>query len=63
MNRTTIENVDKLRYVIMVNGKRVSVPFLTETAAIQHLGNLPQDQQSIAEVVPITKDDKQLLLG
>ena len=60
---TMIENTEKLRYVIMVNGNRISVPFLTEQAAVQHLANLPQDQQLIAEVVPITQDDKQLLLG
>ena len=58
-----IENQDKLRYVIMINGNRISVPFLTEQAAVQHLAHLPQDQQTIAEVVPITPDDKQLLLG
>ena len=60
---TMIENQEKLRYVIMVNGNRISVPFLTEQAAVQHLSHLPQDQQILAEIVPITQDDKQLLLG
>jgi len=62
MNRM-IEDTEKLRFVIMVKGQRVSIPFLSEQAAVQQIANLPQDQQMIAEVVPITPDNKQLLLG
>lgn len=58
-----IEETEQLRFVIMVAGKTVSIPFITEQAAVQHIANLPQDQQTIAEVVPVTSDNKQLLLG
>lgn len=57
-----IENNAQLKYVIKVNGKAVSKPFLSEAQALQHVVNLPQDQQPLAEVVPVTDDGKTLLL-
>lgn len=58
-----INEQEQVRYVIEVNGQTVSVPFATKMLAEQHLGNLPQDQQIIAKIVPITESGKQILFG
>ena len=58
-----INEQEQVRYVIKVNGQTVSVPFATRPLAEAHLGNLPQDQQIIAEIVPVTEDNKQILFG
>lgn len=58
-----INETEQVRYVIMVNGQTVSIPFTSKMLAEQHIGNLPQDQQSIARVVTITENGQQILLG
>ena len=58
-----INEQEQVKYVIVVNGKRVSVPFATRMLAEQHLGNLPPDQQTLAEIVTVTEDGRQVLLG
>jgi len=63
MYNDMIENSEQLKYVIMVKGKTVSVPFMNEALAQAHIANLPQNQQMIAEVVPVNSEGKRLLLG
>lgn len=63
MNNKLINEQKQVRYVIKVKGQNVSVPFATKMLAEQHLGNLPQEQQTIAEIVIVTEDGKQILLG
>lgn len=63
MNHNMIEETLPMRYVVKVKGKEVSVPFLNEALAAQYVQSLPRDQQLVAEIVPVTTDGKQLLLG
>lgn len=58
-----INEQEQVKYVIKVNGKVVSIPFTSKMLAEQHINNLPQDQQIIAEVVPVTEDGRQILFG
>lgn len=58
-----INEQEQIRYVIKVNGQTVSVPFATKMLAEQHLGNLPQEQQVVAEIVIVTEEGKQVLFG
>ena len=55
------ENKQELKYVIKVNGKILSVPLL-KTLAEAALQNLPESDRAIAELVPVTKGGKELLL-
>jgi hypothetical protein len=57
-----IENDTQIRFVIKVDGQTVSEPYLSEAQALHQISNLPQYQQPLAEVVPITSDGKTLLL-
>lgn len=57
-----IENNTDLKYVIKLNGEIVSKPFVSESQALHYISNLPQSQQPLAEVVPVTPDGKTLLL-
>lgn len=58
-----LHEVDEVKYVVRVNGVNVSIPFTSRMLAEQHIGNLPVDQQALAEVVPITTNGQQVLLG
>jgi hypothetical protein len=58
-----INEMDQLKYVIKVNGTTVSIPFATKMLAEQFIASLPKEQQPIAEVVPVTNEGKELLLG
>ncbi len=58
-----INEQEQVRYVIKINGQTVSVPFASKMLAEQHIGNLPQDQQLLAEIVPVTDNGKQILFG
>ena len=58
-----INEQEQVRYVIKVNGVTVSVPFATKPLAEAHIGNLPPEQQVIAEIVPMTESGKQILFG
>lgn len=58
-----LHEVDEVKYVVKVNGVTVSVPFTSRMIAEQHIANLPADQQPIAEVVPVTENGQQVLLG
>jgi len=58
-----LHEVDEVKYVVKVNGVAVSIPFTSHFLAEQHISTLPMDQQPLAEVVPVTADGQQLLLG
>ena len=58
-----LSEVEETKYVIKVRGQVVSVPFNTRSVAEQNIGNLPMDQQMIAEVVAVTSDGKEILFG
>lgn len=63
MNDLLMGENEQPKYVIKINGRIVSVPFPSKALAEQHLGNLPKDQQIIAEVVPVTKSGQEMLFG
>lgn len=54
---------NETRYAVKVNGKVVTQPFTTQTLAEHALYNLPEDQRQTAQVVPVTQDGKEILLG
>ena len=58
-----LHEVEETKYVIKVNGRIVSIPFSSRMVAQQNVGNLPQEQQIIAEVVAVTPEGKELLFG
>lgn len=58
-----LHEVEEAKYVIKANGVIVSIPFNSKILAEQHIENLPQDLRSIAEVVPVTPDGKEILFG
>jgi hypothetical protein len=59
----TNDDPNVVQYVIKVNGVPVSAPFGDKMLAEMAKNNLPEEQRMIAEVVPITTDGKQILLG
>lgn len=50
-------------YAVKLSGKIVTTKFGTQLMAEQALLQLPQELQPIAEVVTITADGKEILLG
>lgn len=62
-NVLTNEDNTELRYVVMVNGQEVSARYTTPQAAEGMLEHLSEAHRSIAEIVPVTGDGNQLLLG
>lgn len=50
-------------YVVRVNGQNVSQPCHSQTLAEMERSKLDPEIQQIAEVVPVTADGKELLLG
>ena len=56
-------NMDVVSYVIKVNGVAISESFTSSMAAELAKNNLPDEQRTLAEVVPVTTDGKTLLLG
>ena len=58
-----INEVERVKYVIKVNGAIVSIPFATPQLAEQAITQLSEAQQSLAEVVAVSADGKEILLG
>lgn len=58
-----LSEVEQIKYIIKVNGQVVSIPFNTRQLAELNIGNLPQHQQVIAEIVEVTPEGKELLFG
>ena len=50
-------------YVVRVNGVDITPKWPDKIMAENSLLSLPDDQQLLAEVVPVTLDGKQMLLG
>ena len=55
------ENQQELKYVVKVNGKVRTAPLL-RTLAEAAVQNLPEDERSIALLVPVTEGGQELLL-
>lgn len=55
------ENQQELKYIVKVNGKvrTVALPKTLAEAAVQ---NLPESEQGIAVIVPVTDEGQELLL-
>lgn len=51
------------KYVVKVQGRVVSAPQASRNLAEAFILNLPVDQRSLAEVVPVSDQGKELLLG
>lgn len=58
-----ITEVAPVRFVVKVNGVAVCGPQPTRQLAEAVIFSLPAEQRPLAEIVPITTDNKQLLLG
>lgn len=58
-----LHEVEEPKYVIKVKGQIVSIPYSSRELATQFIGNLPQDQQLIAEVVAVTHQGQEILFG
>ena len=54
---------DKIMYVIKVKGQTVSIPYSSPSLAEQNISLLAPEHQLIAEVVPVTQDGREILLG
>jgi len=63
MDNMITDDVDTVFYVVKVNGVAVSAPFNERMLAEMAKSNLPEEQMMLAEVVPVTADGNQLLLG
>ncbi len=63
MNNLITDSMDVVYFVVKVNGREVTTKFNDRMMAEMAIGNLPEDQKMIAEVVPVTTDGKQVLLG
>ena len=63
MTNITASNENDLRYTVMVHGQPVGPKYPTPEAANAAVLLLSEAHQSIAEVVPVTADGGQLLLG
>lgn len=50
-------------YAVMVNGKLVSPRYATSALAEDKIKHLSEEHQVIAEVVPVTNNGQQILLG
>ena len=58
-----INEAGQEKYVIKVNGQIVSIPFPSAQLAEAAIANLAEAHQAIAEVVPVTADGREVLLG
>lgn len=63
MNNMITDDMNVVYYVVRVNGVEISTRFNERLMAEMAKNNLPKEQQMLAEVVPITTDGKQILLG
>jgi len=61
----TVLNDDQntVKYVVRVNGAEVSPRYTTPQAADAALQLLSEEHRAIAEVVPVTSNGNELLLG
>jgi len=55
------ENQEELKYIVKVNGK-VRTAALPKTLAEAAVLNLPESEQELAKIVPVTDGGQELLL-
>lgn len=55
------ENQQEIKYVVKVNGK-IRTAALPKTLAEAAVQNLPESEQGIAQIVPVTDKGQELLL-
>ncbi len=63
MNNIITDDMDVVYYVVKVNGVIVSPRYSEKLMAEMTIQNLTEAQKMIAEVVSVTTDGKQVLLG
>lgn len=63
MENILMGETEQVKYVVKVNGRIVSVPFTSRHLAEGHISHLPESQQGIAEIVPVTDKGREILLG
>ena len=63
MQNIITDSGDVIYYVIRVNGAAVSDRFENSMLAEMEKQNLPEEMKRIAEIIPVTSDGKQMLLG
>lgn len=56
-------NGERLYYVVKTDGKISSPLFESHAGAVEYKLRLPKQKQNEAEIVRVTKEGKQLLLG
>lgn len=63
MNNMITDDVNVVYYVVKVNGVEISTRFNERMMAEMAKNGLPEEQKMLAEVVPVTAEGKQVLLG
>jgi hypothetical protein len=63
MNNQILNDGTVLYYALKVDGRIVTPPMLERFMLEDYKKNLPSDQQGLAEVVMVTPDGKEMLLG
>lgn len=63
MNKPLINEVNELKYVVKVNGKVISRQFTSSQQAETFLSTLNESDQSIAQIVPVDTQGREVLLG
>lgn len=63
MNNAILTDGEVVRYVVRVNGQERSERFDNAMLAEMAKHNLSPEERAVAEVVPVTADGKQVLLG
>lgn len=58
-----VDDNNSTYYVVRVNGKDVSMRYSNKMMAEQEMVNLTEDQRENAEIVTVTAEGKQVLLG
>jgi hypothetical protein len=54
---------DETRYAVKCNGQIVSPPYPTVALAENAMTMLSEVHQSVAEIIPVTADGKEILFG
>lgn len=63
MNNEIIENGDVVYYVLRVNGQNMTGKLESKMLAEMEKQKLSPELRELAEIVPVTSDGSQLLLG
>lgn len=55
--------MNETKYVVKVNGVQLCTPMSTQALAENFISQLSDDQKPLAEVVPVTTNGQEILLG